>query len=92
MLRKPDLESWGLHVLRSRGWCAQAHIDFMHCWTSMRQRIRALGAKKWFVRDNPQATGYTVDDLKEMSKGVLAKKMVGGTPSISLTPGGARAR
>ena len=26
---KPDLESWGLHVLRSRGWRAQAHMTFM---------------------------------------------------------------
>ena len=75
LLKKPDLDSWGLHVLRSRGWRAQAHMTFMYWWTNMRQRIRALGAKKWFVKDNPQATGYTVDDLKAMSVGNLAKKM-----------------
>ena len=87
LLRKPDLESWGLHVLRSRGWRAQAHMTFMYWWTNMRQRIRALGAKKWFVKDNPKATGYTVDDLKEMSVGVLAKKMVGYTQNIPGTRG-----
>ena len=87
LLKKPDLESWGLHVLRSRGWRAQAHMTFMYWWTNMRQRIRALGAKKWFVKDNPKATGYTVDDLKEMSVGVLAKKMVGYTQNIPGTRG-----
>ena len=30
LLKKPDLESWGLHVLRSRGWRAQAHMSFMY--------------------------------------------------------------
>ena len=83
LLKKPDLDSWGLHVLRSRGWRAQAHMTFMYWWTNMRQRIRALGAKKWFVKDNPQATGYTVDDLKAMSVGSLAKKMVGYTQNIA---------
>ena len=40
----------------------------------MCQRIKALGAKKWFVKDNPKATGYTADDIQKMSVSVLSKK------------------
>ena len=87
LLKKPDLESWGLHVMRSQGWRAQAHMTFMYWWTNMRQRLKALGAKKWFVKDNPKATGYTVDELKAMSAGNLAKKMVGYTQNIAGTRG-----
>ena len=48
-LAKTDLVTWGPHVLRSRGWAAQAHMTFMYWWTNMCQRIKALGPKKWFV-------------------------------------------
>ena len=62
-----DLLWWGQHVLRSRGWHAQAHMTFMYWWMNMIQRFQVLGAKKWYVRDNPKATGYTVEDLSRMS-------------------------
>ena len=81
-LAKPDLVTWGPHVLRSRGRRAQAHMTFMHWWTNMCQRIKALGAKKWFVKDNPKATGYTAEDIKKMSVPMLSKKMVGYTQNI----------
>ena len=48
----------------------------------MIQRFNALSAKKWFVKDNPEATGYTVDDLSKMSVRNLAKKLVGYTSTI----------
>ena len=48
----------------------------------MCQRIKALGAKKWFVKDNPKATGYTAEDIKKMSVPMLSKKMVGYTQNI----------
>ena len=48
----------------------------------MLQRFHALGAKKWYIRDNPRATGYTVEDLKGMSVPLLAKQMVGYTAQI----------
>ena len=48
----------------------------------MVQRIKALSAKKWYVRDMPKATGYTVEDLSNMSVPALAKQMVGYTSSI----------
>ena len=48
----------------------------------MVQRAQALSAKKWYVRDNPKATGYTVEDLSGMSVKSLAKNMVGYTASI----------
>jgi len=54
---------WGPHVLRSKGWHAQAHMTFMYWWMNMKQRIQALCAKKWYVKDNPQAMGYTAEDL-----------------------------
>ena len=79
---KPDLLTWGPHVLRSRGWHAQRHPTFMYWWTNMCQRIKALGAKKWFVKDNPQAVGYTAEDIKTMSVPTLARKMVGYTQNI----------
>jgi hypothetical protein len=81
-LAKPDLVTWGPHVLRSRGWAAQAHMTFMYWWMNTCQRIKALGAKKWFVKDNPKATGYTADDIKKMSVPMLSKKMVGYTQNI----------
>ena len=41
----------------------------------MVQRKKVLAAKKWYVKDNPEANGYTVDDLKSMGVSNLAKKM-----------------
>ena len=29
-LAKPDLLTWGPHVMRSRGWAAQAHMAFIY--------------------------------------------------------------
>ena len=81
-LKDVDLVTWGPHVLRSRGWIAQAHMTFMYWWMNMIQRFQALSAKKWYVRDNPKATGYTVEDLKGMSVRGLAKQMVGYTAQI----------
>ena len=81
-LKEVDLPLWGPHILRSKGWVAQAHMTFMYWWMNMIQRMQALSAKKWFVRDNPQATGYTADDLATMSVSYLAKKMVGYTSGI----------
>ena len=69
--------TWGPHVLRCRGWMAQAHMTFMYWWMNMIQRTQALSAKKWYVRDNPQAQGYTVDDLRRMGVKSLAKNMQG---------------
>ena len=54
----------------------------MYWWMNMIQRMQALSAKKWYVRDNPRATGYTVDDLREMGVRSLAKNMVGYTANI----------
>ena len=76
MNKEVDLNLWGPHILRSRGWHAQAHMTFMYWWSNMMQRVQALSAKKWYVRDNPQATGYTAEDLANMSVGMLSKKMV----------------
>ena len=77
-----DVVTRGPHVLRSRGWAAQAHMTFMYSWTNMCQRIKALGAKKWYVKDNPKATGYTADDIKKMSVPMLSKKIVGYIQNI----------
>ena len=44
-------------MLRSRGWAAQAHMTFMYWWMNTCQRIKALGSKKWFLKDNPKAAG-----------------------------------
>ncbi len=82
VLKEPDLLTWGPHIMRSRGWHAQAHMTFCYWWLNMVQRSQALSAKKWYVRDNPQATGYTLDDLREMSVKALAKNMVGYTQDI----------
>ena len=75
--KEVDLEMWGPHVMRSKGWHAQAHMTFMYWWTNMLHRMKALSAKKWFVRDNPEATGYTAEDLKKMNVKTLSKQMVG---------------
>ena len=82
LLKEVDLVTWGPHVLRSKGWYAQAHMTFMYWWMNMIQRIQALSAKKWYVRDNPKATGYTAEDLSKMSVHALAKQMVGYTGAI----------
>ena len=80
--KEVDLEMWGPHVMRSKGWHAQAHMTFMYWWTNMLHRMKALSAKKWFVRDNPEATGYTAEDLKKMNVKTLSKQMVGYTAQI----------
>ena len=82
VLKEPDLLTWGPHVMRSRGWWAQAHMTFSYWWLNLVQRAQVLSAKKWYVRDNPKATGYTVEDLKEMGVKALAKKMIGYTANI----------
>ena len=48
----------------------------------MVQRKKVLAAKKWYVKDNPEANGYTVDDLKSMGVSNLAKKMGSYTADI----------
>ncbi len=85
VLKEVDLILWGPHVLRSKGWFAQAHMTFMYWWMNMIQRFQALSAKKWFVRDNPRSTGYTVEDLGKMSVRGLTKQMVGYTANIPIT-------
>ena len=47
VLKEPDLITWGPHVMRSRGWHAQAHMTFMYWWLEMLARFKALSAKKW---------------------------------------------
>ena len=81
-LKEPDMLSWGPHIMRSRGWHAQGHMTFPYWWLNMVQRSQALSAKKWYVRDNPKATGYTMDDLRKMNVRQLAKNMVGYTAGI----------
>ena len=85
--KEPDLVTWGPHILRSKGWAAQAHMTFMYWWMNMTQRIKALSAKKWFIRDNPHATGYTAQDLKNMGVKGLSKQMTGYTADIPGTKG-----
>ena len=68
--------------MRSRGWAAQAHTTFMYWWMNFIQRIKVLAAKQWYVKDNPKATGYTVDDLKNMGVTNLAKQMGNYTQDI----------
>ena len=57
-------------------------MTFMYWWMNLIQRLNALSAKKWYVKDNPKATGYTVEDLSKMSVKGLAKQMVGYTSNI----------
>ena len=57
-------------------------MTFMYWWLNMVQRTQVLSAKKWYVRDNPQATGYTVEDLRAMGVKSLSKNMVGYTAGI----------
>ena len=74
-LAKPDLLTWGPHVLRSRGWAAQANMAFMRWWMNRCQRIKALSAKKWFIKDNPKATGCTAAIIKKIDR--YTQKMPG---------------
>ena len=62
-----DLNHWGPHILRSKGWAAQAHMTFMYWWTNMMQRFHVLSAKKWFVRDNP-GERFFIQDLSGRRK------------------------
>ena len=81
-LRPVDLTTWGPHVMRSRGWAAQAHTTFMYWWMNFIHRIKVLAAKKWYVKDNPKASGYTAEDLKSMGVTNLAKQMGSYTQDI----------
>ena len=65
-LKEGDLVTWGTHILRSRGWHAQAHMTFMYWWMNMVQRIKALAAKQWYSNDTPTATGFTVSEIRTM--------------------------
>ena len=42
-------------------------MTFMYWWMNTCQRIKALGAKKWFLKDNPKASGYSAEHIKNMS-------------------------
>ena len=46
------------------------------------QRAKALGAKNWFVKDSPKATGYTVDGIKQMRVPMMSNKLFGYTQHI----------
>ena len=46
------------------------------------QRLKVLAAKKWYVKANPKATGYTADGLKSTGVSNLAKQMGGYTADI----------
>ena len=46
------------------------------------RRIKALSAKKWFSRDNPQAQGFTAQDIHKMGVKNLARNLVGYTADI----------
>ena len=83
ILKEVDIHLWGPHVLRSKGWFAQAHMTFMYWWMNLCQRHQALSAKKWYVRDNPKSQGYTAEDLRDMSVKSLAKQMIGYTAGIA---------
>ena len=80
--KEVDLVQWGPHILRSKGWMAQAHMTFMYWWLNMIQRQQALSAKKWYIRDNPKATGYTFEDLQKMNIRSLSRQMIGYTTNI----------
>ena len=80
--KEPELTTWGPHILRSRGWFAHSHMTFMYWWMNMIQRIQVLSARKLYIRDNPKATGYTVEDLSNMNVHTLSKQMVGYTANI----------
>ena len=82
VLKQPEINSWGPHIMRSYGWHAQAHTTFCYWWLNMVQRYHALSAKKWYLRDNPQASGYSLDDIRGMSVRTLAKNMVGYSAKI----------
>jgi hypothetical protein len=49
----------------------------MYWWLKTIQRHQALNAKKRYIRDNPQANGYTVDALKGMGARNLSKQANG---------------
>ena len=57
-------------------------MTFMYWWMNLVQRIKALSAKKWFVRDNPQAQGFTAQDMRNKGVKSLARNLVGYTADI----------
>ena len=68
--------------MRSQGWWTQTHLTFMYWWMNMLQRINAMSAKKWYLRDTPQAQGYTAEMLRDMGPKNIAKNLAGYTSSI----------
>ena len=48
----------------------------------MVQRIKALAAKKWYITDNPTATGYTVSEIRTTGPQQLAKRIGSYTDAI----------
>ena len=80
--RNVDLKTWGPHLLRFRGWWAQTHMTFMYWWMNLIQRTKVLEAKQWYVRDNPEAQGFTAEKMRELGVKGLAENMVGYTKNI----------
>ena len=64
--KEVDRVQWGPCILRSKGWRAQGHMTFMYWWVNVIQRFNALSAKRWSVKDTPEAAGWTTADLPEM--------------------------
>lgn len=61
--------------------CADAH-DIHVLVDELHTAPESSGGKKWYVKDNPKATGYTADDLKSMGVSNLAKQMGSYTADI----------
>ena len=57
-------------------------MTFMYWWMNMVQRIKALAAKKWYVKENLTATGYTVSEIRTMGPQQLAERMGSYTDAI----------
>ena len=57
-------------------------MTFIYWWMNLVQGIKALSAKKWFVRDNPQAQGFTAQDIRNKGVKSLARNLVGYTADI----------
>ena len=54
----------------------------MYWWMNLIQLMKVLSAKKWYVRDNPEAQHYTVQDLRRLGVKHLSKSLVGYTANI----------
>ena len=51
--KEPDMLTWGPHIMRSRGWHAQAHMTFSYWWLNMVQRTQVLSAKILVISERP---------------------------------------